>query len=106
MTASFVYITAKDKEEAATIGRSLVQERLAACINIIEGMTSMYWWEGKVQEESETVLIAKTDQDLVGRLIERVKSLHSYECPCVVTWPIAEGNAKYLQWIQDETSSL
>ena len=105
MRASFIYITAKDNVEASMIGKTLVQERLAACVNIIDRMTSMYWWEGKVQEDTETVVIAKTDQNLVERLIQRVKSLHSYDCPCVVSWPIAAGNTDYLKWIHDETTS-
>ena len=103
--ACFIYITASDKTEALAVGRTLVGERLAACVNVLDGMTSVYWWNGKIEEASEAVLVAKTADGLVDRLIERVKKLHSYECPCVVSWSIEKGSEEYLQWIADETGS-
>jgi len=102
--ASFVYITAADRNEALSIGRALVAERLAACVNILDGMTSLYWWNDKMEQGQEAVLIAKTNDELVGRLTQRVRELHSYDCPCVVSWPIAQGNADYLRWIEAEAS--
>jgi periplasmic divalent cation tolerance protein len=99
--AHFIYMTASSKDEALAIGRALVAERLAACVNVLDGMASIYWWKGQVEEGSEVVLVAKTTDELVNRLIERVKSLHSYECPCVVSWPIEKGNEEYLNWIAD-----
>ena len=103
MTASFVYMTASDKTEALKIGRTLVEERLIACANVIDNMTSVYWWEGKIEDSAEAVLIAKTKDSLVEAVINRVKELHSYSCPCVVALPIQEGNADYLGWIEKET---
>lgn len=103
MTAAFVYMTAGSKDEAVTIGRALVEDRLAACVNVLENMTSLYWWDDAVQQEGETVLIAKTRSELLERLIERVKSLHSYSCPCIISWPIAAGHEAYLKWIEDES---
>jgi len=103
MTVNVVYITAKDKAEARKIGRELVESRLAACVNIIDGVNSIYWWEGKVQDEAEAVLIAKTKESLVPELIEKVKSLHSYTCPCVVSLPVLGGNPDFLSWIERET---
>ena len=103
MSANFVYITASDKAEALKIGRTLVEERLAACANVIDNMTSIYWWEGKIEDSAEVVLIAKTKQELVESLISRVKELHSYSCPCIVSWPISAGNPDYLHWIDKET---
>jgi len=103
MSAVFIYMTAKDKDEARTIGRVLVEERLAACINVLEPMNSMYWWEGEVQDDQEAVLIAKTKESLVDALVERVKALHSYDCPCVVALPIANGNPAFLEWVEKET---
>lgn len=103
MTTSFIYITTGNKVEAESIGRVLVEERLVACVNIIDGMTSMYWWEGKLESAQEAVLIAKSTEDRIEAVIARVKSLHSYACPCVVAWPITRGNPDYLQWIHDET---
>ena len=103
MSAAIVYITAGDKTEALRIGRALVAERLVACANILGESTSLYWWDDKVNEEPETVLIAKTQQSLVDAVIARVKELHSYDCPCVVSWPITSANPDYLDWIAHET---
>ena len=103
MKMSFVYMTARDKKEARKIGKALVEERLAACVNIIDKMNSIYWWKGKMEKAKEAVLIAKTKKALVPRLIKRVKSLHSYTCPCIVSLPILDGNKEYLRWIGDET---
>lgn len=103
MKLCLVYITAEDKDEARAIGRELVESRLAACVNIIDGVNSFYWWDGEIQDDDEAVLIAKTKEALVPELIEKVKSLHSYECPCIVSMPILDGNADFLQWIEDET---
>lgn len=105
MPVSFVYITAKDKGEALAIGRALVDERLAACVNVLGDMTSIYRWEGRVEEAAEAVVIAKTATDRVDRLVARVKELHSYACPCAVAWPIESGLAPYLDWIERESRS-
>ena len=104
MRFNSVYITTESRDEALAIGKALVEERLAACANVLGGMRSIYWWEGKVQEEGEAVLIVKTRAELVDRLIERVKALHSYDCPCVVALPIEAGNPAYLDWLADETA--
>ena|SRR3989338_3247352 len=104
MVLNFVYITCTNKTEANKIGRTLVESRLAACVNIIDGMNSIYWWEGKIEEGKETVLIAKTKKSLVKKLIKKVKSLHRYDCPCIVSWPIAAGNPDFLKWVEKETN--
>jgi periplasmic divalent cation tolerance protein len=103
MDLRMVYITAGGLEEARRIARELVESRLAACVNIIDGMNSFYWWEGKIQDDRETVLIAKTKAALVSSLFEKVKSLHSYTVPCIVSLPIVEGYAPFLQWVNEET---
>ena len=103
MKFSFVYVTTKDKAEAKKIGKAVVEERLAACANIIDKMESIYWWKGKLEEGSEAILILKTKEDLVPELIEKVKSLHSYDCPCIVALPITDGNKAFLDWLQSET---
>ena len=103
MASWFVYITAKDKAQALKIGRALVEERLAACINVWEGVTSVYRWEGAVEEATEAVLIAKTTESQIPAIVDRVKELHSYACPCVVAWPLETGNPAYLDWIERET---
>ncbi|GAB7022516.1 divalent-cation tolerance protein CutA [Salidesulfovibrio brasiliensis] len=104
MSQSLVYITAGDMEEAERIGAALVEDNLAACVNIIPGMKSMYRWEGKVESSQEVVVIAKTRSDLVQRLTLRVADVHSYEVPCVAAVPIQGGNQAFLQWITEETS--
>jgi periplasmic divalent cation tolerance protein len=99
----FVYVTASSEEEADRLGTALVEERLAACVNILPGVRSRYWWEGKLVRDTEAVLIAKTRRALFKPLMERVKALHSYRCPCVVALPIEDGNPAYLGWIDAET---
>jgi len=98
-----VYITAPNSQEAQRIGEVLVSERLAACVNIYGEIKSIYWWQGKMEIERESVLIAKTKAQLVDALIEKVKSLHPYECPCIITFEIKEGFKAFLDWIDQET---
>jgi|SRR5699024_1156592 len=98
-----VYITTSNREEAKSIGRQLVEEQLAACVNIVDGMDSIYRWKGEIVEEQETVLIAKTPYHNVKELTQRVKRLHSYDCPCVISFQLSEqeGNKEYQQWLID-----
>lgn len=105
MKCNFIYITAKNRSEAKRIGETLVRERLSACVNIISGMNSIYRWEGEICRGSEAALIAKTRSALVPGLIKRVKALHSYSCPCIVSLPITGGNKDFLKWIHTETRS-
>jgi periplasmic divalent cation tolerance protein len=102
MAANFIYMTAGNKAEAQKIAKALVEHRLAACVNILENMQSIYRWEEEIQEDTEVVLIAKTRESLVSELIEKVKSLHSYDCPCIVSLPILDGYAPFINWIHDE----
>lgn len=104
-TPVWIYMTAGSLEEAREIGRALVEERLAACVNLVEGMRSLYRWNGGVEEDEEVVMIAKSRSGLVDVLTDRVKALHSYDCPCVVALPIAGGNPEFLDWIGLETSA-
>ena len=103
MKFSFVYITCQDRAEAKKIGEALVKNCLAACVNILDNMESIYWWEGKVEEGKEAVLIAKTREDLVEQVFEKVKQLHSYDNPCIVSLPIEKGDPEYLKWLEKET---
>ncbi len=98
-----VYVTAGDAAEARRIGRAAVEERLAACANVIDGMSSIYWWEGRVQEASEAVLLLKTTEDRIAALIAKVKALHSYDCPCIEALPVVAGFQPYLDWVAQET---
>jgi periplasmic divalent cation tolerance protein len=99
------HVNVGSRAEALRIGRALVEERLAACANVIDGLSSLYWWRGRLEEAGEALLVLKTRGELVPALIERTRQLHSYECPSVVALPIAAGNPDYLRWIAAETRS-
>ncbi|WP_243546100.1 divalent-cation tolerance protein CutA [Pseudodesulfovibrio tunisiensis] len=103
MSESLVYMTMENREQAANIGAVLVERRLAACVNVIPGMESLYWWNGQVQHGSEAVLIAKTRSALVAELVEAVKAVHPHEVPCIVSMRIEGGNPDFLTWIREET---
>lgn len=97
-----IYITAGSKDETVMIGKALINARLAACVNIIENMYSMYIWDEKLQDANEIILIAKTTKERVPDLIEKVNALHSYKCPCIVSLPVSDGNPAFLKWVADE----
>jgi periplasmic divalent cation tolerance protein len=103
MSVNFVYMTAGSPQEARNIGRKLVVSKLAACVNILGDMNSIYMWEGKIQDDSEVVMIAKTTEKRLPELVEKVNSLHSYDCPCIVAIPVSGGNPAFLDWIAAET---
>lgn len=98
-----VYVTASSRDEALAIARAVVGERLAACANVLPPITSVFRWDGAAQEETETALLLKTRADLVERVSDRVRALHSYTCPCVVALPVTGGNPAFLDWIAEET---
>jgi len=102
MKINFIYMTVASKDEARKIGKELVTARLAACVNILDNMNSFYWWDGKIQDDTEVVMIAKTTEDRVPDLIKKVKSLHSYDCPCIVCLPVTGGHQPFLEWIAGE----
>ena len=104
MKLSYLYITASNKDEAHKIARLLLQERLVACVNIIEGVSSLFWWNNAIQSAEETILIAKTKNSLIDKVVEKVKTIHSYECPCIVSVPIEDGYKPFLEWIAKETA--
>ena len=96
---NLVYVTAGSKAEAFNIGRVLVAEKLAACVNVIDQMNSIFEWEGEVQQDTEVIMIAKTAESRVPELIEKIKATHSYDCPCIVCLPVSSGNPDFLEWI-------
>jgi periplasmic divalent cation tolerance protein len=100
MRSLMVEITAPSPEEAERIGRTLVEERLASCANLVPGIRSIYRWQGRVEEAAETMLLVKTAEASLPALIDRVRSLHSYDCPCIAAVPIVGGNPAYLAWIE------
>lgn len=97
-----VLITAGSFEEAEHIARSVVNELLAACVNIVPGVTSIYRWEGQVQRDQEWLLVAKTRREVLDALIQRVQALHSYDVPEVIAVPLAGGSETYLRWLDGE----
>ena len=100
-----VYITTSDKESAQKIASTLLEERLIACANILPEMNSVYRWKGEVCNDSETVLILKTKEELVSKIKERVPQLHSYECPCLLVLPVNDGLPAYLSWLDAQTEA-
>ena len=88
--------------EAETIARALVQERLAACVNVVPGAVSIYSWEGKVVEGDEVLMIVKGRADRLEPLVNRIKELHSYEIPGIVALPVVGGNDAYLDWVSEQ----
>ena len=104
--ASMIYVTCGSVNEVRQIAGTVVRERLAACANIVDGMRSVYWWEGEVQEGAEAVLILKTAAANVPALSACVRALHSYDVPCVAEIPLGRGNADYFDWIVRESSVL
>ena len=102
MSSKLVYVTAPSRKEAEKIAETVVTERLAACANILDDVTSVFHWEGKLCRENETVLILKTTEEKTDALTARIKELHSYECPCIVVLPIEGGNPAFLEWIARE----
>lgn len=102
-----VYITCSSRNEAERIGNALLDERLAACVNILPGpVLSLYLWEGAREQAEETVLLAKTMEDRFAALNRVVRGLHSYEIPCVVAWPLTAGDPDYLAWVESSTRPL
>ncbi len=99
---SLIYITTSEILESKKIAKTLLEERLVACTNIIPQITSLYLWKGEIELDNESVLIAKTRDDKVDQVIERVKELHSYETPCILQLEVKKGSEEYLQWMDNE----
>ena len=94
-----VYMTAPAQQEALHLARELVRLHLAAGVNVLPGACSVYRWKGEVREAGECLLLAQVSEAALAACIEKVRSLHSYEVPCVVAMPIADGHQPFLQWI-------
>jgi periplasmic divalent cation tolerance protein len=103
--ASVVFVTAGSEEQAESIARALVGERLAACANIVSPIKSIYRWKDEVETDTEHLLIIKTRANLVAKVAARVKELHSYEVPEVIALPIIAGAKSYLDWVLGSTTA-
>ncbi|OGW23729.1 MAG: cytochrome C biogenesis protein CcdA [Nitrospirae bacterium GWC2_42_7] len=98
-----VFITAPKEEDAAKIAKELVESRLAACVNVVKNVRSIYRWQGKIEDDSEVLMIVKTKKSLFDKLMKKVKELHSYSVPEIIALPIIEGSPDYLKWLSEET---
>lgn len=103
-----LYVTTVNRAEARNIGSVLVEEKLCACVNILDGMESMYWWDGEVQTDTECILLVKTTAEHVFAVTKTILDLHTYDVPCVISLPFSpdEGNREYLQWIRNSVANI
>ena len=98
-----VYVTTGSEAEAEVVARAVLEARLVACANLIGRCRSLYWWDGKIQDEGEVVVLLKTRKSQMRKLVERIKAVHAYDVPCITAWPIVDGNPDYLDWIAKES---
>ena len=99
---SSVYVTTSGISESRKIAIKLVQEKLAACVNIVPKIESIYLWNGKMEEDSESLIFIKTRNDLVEKVIKRVEEIHSYDTPCILEISLNRGTENYFKWIDNE----
>lgn len=104
MEAVVIFITTSTIDEARKIGNALLEERLIACVNIIPQVESIFFWQEKVCNEKEALMIIKTRRTLIDDVIKRVKAIHSYAVPEIIALPIISGSEDYLKWVGDVTS--
>lgn len=104
MTYSLGYITCKDIEEAKTLAAILVNAKLVACANIMDNCTSIFSWDGVLEENNEALMFLKTEEAHHSAITAKVKEHHSYDCPCITFMPISGGNPEFLQWIKEQTA--
>ncbi len=105
MTAvRIVFCTIDSAEAARKLARRLVQDRLAACVNIIENVTSVYKWEGRIEEDAEFLLVIKSQDSRLRDLMDRIAELHPYDVPEILSWPVQKGSRAYLDWVVAETN--
>lgn len=105
MKLSLLYLTIKDKSTAQDLASVLLAEKLIACANIMDGVTSLYRWEGKLEGAQEVVVLLKTRKTLATRVMKRVAALHSYECPCILEFPIENAHIPFVEWVFAETAA-
>lgn len=96
-----ILVTAANKQEGECVAQELLKKKLVACVNIIDKISSFFWWEGKIDRGKEVLLVIKSNKEKLTRIIKCVKSAHSYEVPEIIALPIIGGNKDYLKWIDD-----
>ena len=104
MSYNIVFMTAGSREEAVKIVRVLLKEKLIACGNVVDSVSSFFWWHGKIEEEKEVLVVMKSSEKLFKRLSERVKELHSYDVPEVLAVPVVDSSPLYLDWLKSVLS--
>lgn len=105
MSLTLIYTTVSTRKEAEQIATTLINEKLAACVNMVsENTLSFYKWQNELKQEWEKILLIKTKKSLEDEVIARIKELHSYECPCIMTIPIDKVNEEYAKWIEENTA--
>lgn len=102
----FIYITFSSEEEAKKIGKILLEERLCACVNIYSQVKSLYWWEEKIEEATESIMIVKTKYSLAKKVEETILKYHSYTVPCIMIFSAEGGFKPFIEWIYKETKEL
>ncbi len=98
---SIIYVTTSGLKESKKIAKTLLKEKMVACANIIPEMESIYWWEGDLEEDVESILLLKTRSELVDKVIDMVKEIHSYQTPCALEIQITKGSQEYLDWLEN-----
>ena len=98
-----VFVTVSNDDEGQKIAHNLLQNKLIACANVISGIKSMFWWQGKIDESNEVLLVLKTQKKLFSKVAKAVKALHSYDVPEIIALPVVEGEEAYLKWLASET---
>ena len=96
-----VFVTAANKQEAEKIAAKLISQKAAACVNIVNNLKSLFWWEGKIDSAQESLLVVKSKKSKFKAIVKLVKSLHSYEVPEIIAFPIVAGDEQYLKWIDE-----
>ncbi len=97
-----IFITTANAEEAQRISKALLEQKKAACVNIVSGVNSLFWWQGKLDSAQENLLIVKTKASLLNELTRLVKEIHSYDTPEIIALPIVGGNQDYIEWVAKE----
>lgn len=98
-----VFVTVSSQKEGERIGQKLVEKKLAACVNIIPHLYSIYSWKGNVEQDGELLLLIKTMPDRLNALIEKIKNIHSYDVPEILAIPTVQGNSDYINWVYEST---
>jgi len=106
MSFIIVIMTAPNKQEAVSIVRKLLEERLIACANILDSVHSLFWWKGKIEQDEEVLVLMKSQQTLFKKLSERIKEHHSYNLPEILALPVVDGSPFYLEWMKSCLNSL